>query len=164
MRARTRDGREAVTTYNEFWEGVADWRLQLRCKLCPDAVGLQADVMVCDTWPGGAPNSETDGFNAIVARTESGERLVGASVASGALIDAGPLGMSDLDRFQPQHVARRRAALPRAVGLAARNGVVPRFRGILLLRSMFQAGPQAWLRNFRGSWDRAPAAREQLPE
>lgn len=163
MRALTRDGREASTTYNEFWEGVADWRLQLRCKLCPDAVGYQADIMVCDTWPGGAPDSETEGFNAVVARSKAGERVLRSSIEAGSLVDAGPLSVSDLDRFQPQHVARRRAALPRAAGLAARNRVIPRFRKISLLAAAREAPLGDWLSGFRGSWERAATAREEAP-
>ena len=42
--------------------------MPFRCKICPDAIGESADVAALDTWPGGSPKGEDEGFNAVIAR------------------------------------------------------------------------------------------------
>ena len=44
-----------------MWEDEATWRLQSRCKICPDAIGEAADIVVGDTWPDATPVGEDAG-------------------------------------------------------------------------------------------------------
>ena len=43
---------------------------------CPDAIGDSADLAALDTWPGGSPVGEDEGFNAAIIRTKKGYDLV----------------------------------------------------------------------------------------
>ncbi len=75
-RLESRDGRAYELTYAEMWEDEATWRIQPRCKICPDAIGESADLAASDVWPGGGPSGEDDGFNGIIVRTPPRPRAV----------------------------------------------------------------------------------------
>ena len=62
-RVETKDGRAFETTYLDLWADESEWRIQSRCKICPDAIGEAADIAAADIWPGGAPVGEDAGFN-----------------------------------------------------------------------------------------------------
>ncbi len=52
-RVETTDGRGFEITYREMWGDESGWRIQPRCKICPDAICEAADVVSGDCWPGG---------------------------------------------------------------------------------------------------------------
>ena len=126
--AVTRDGRRHATTYNALWDDAGTWRLQHRCKICPDAIGEAADVIACDVWPGGGPTGEDEGFNGVLARTPAGAALIRDAVAAGALVVDRPIGPRDLDDFQPHQVAKKRAVAARFAGLRAAGFAAPETR------------------------------------
>lgn len=162
----THDGRVFEKTYQAFWGGgESTWRLQFRCKICPDAIGEQADIVALDCWPGAEPTGEDEGFNAMIARTEAGARLLAAAEAAGALNVLHDVDFRDLDTFQPHQVERRRAALARGLAYSVATGVRPAFRGHRLVRAAAAAGLRANIANFRGTWQRVRAKRhrEQAP-
>ena len=64
--SRRADGRVHELTYDEMWEDEATWRIQSRCKICPDAIGEAADIVAGDTWPDATPRGEDAGFNSIL--------------------------------------------------------------------------------------------------
>ena len=53
--------KEAECDYRDFFYG-RKWSCQLRCKICPDFLGEQADVTVMDCWHKGMPKGEGPGF------------------------------------------------------------------------------------------------------
>ena len=71
-RITMRDGSHKDLSYNEMWGDETGWRLQSRCKICPDPIGEAADIAASDCWPGGSPNGEDEGFNGVIVRTERG--------------------------------------------------------------------------------------------
>jgi len=109
-RIETRDGRAIERSYQEMWGDAAGWKLQGRCRICPDAIGEAADIVSGDAWPGAEPEGEDEGFNVVLARTGRGEALLDAAVASGALVRGEPAGPRDLDGWQPHQVRKKRAA------------------------------------------------------
>jgi coenzyme F420 hydrogenase subunit beta len=160
----TRDGRVFETTYRAFWGGgESTWRLQFRCKICPDAIGEQADIVALDCWPGAEPAGEDEGFNAMIARTDAGGRLLAAAEAAGALNVLHDVSFRDLDTFQPHQVERRRAALARGLAYSVATGLRPRFRGHRLFRAAASAGLRANVANFCGTWQRVRAKRHREP-
>jgi coenzyme F420 hydrogenase subunit beta len=78
-RLETRDGRAFELTYQQMWEDEATWRIQPRCKICPDATGESSDIAASDVWPGGAPTGEDAGFNGIIVRSARGLELYEAA-------------------------------------------------------------------------------------
>ena len=123
-RVVTTTGEVHEATYLDMWADEAGWDLETRCKLCPDALGECSDVAALDAWPGGAPLGEDEGFNAIVVRTEAGERVLASAVEAGALVVGDALTPEDLNGFQPHQVRKKLALSARYEGVAA-AGVAP---------------------------------------
>ena len=150
-RIETRDGRVFETTYNEFWGDEAQWRLQFRCKVCPDAIGESADLVAFDVWPDALPTGEDDGFNGIMTRTEQGRELLDSALRAGDIVIDRELGPRDVDHFQPHQVSLKRAAWARLLGLGRAGRPVLRTRGLRLRELALEAGVAANLSEARGT-------------
>jgi coenzyme F420 hydrogenase subunit beta len=132
MRIEARDGRHFEVAYNEFWGDEAGWRIQPRCKICPDAVGEAADLVAADCWPGGSPVGEDEGFNAVFARTAAGKSLFERAVAAGVLTIVRQIGFPDIGLFQPHQADKKRALWARLEGMKAVGMAVPNVEGLRL--------------------------------
>jgi coenzyme F420 hydrogenase subunit beta len=125
-RLETKDGRSFELTYQEMWADEATWRIQPRCKICPDAIGESADLAASDVWPGGGPTGEDEGFNGIIVRTARGLELYEAALAAGAIVvEPGDVSFRDFDGFQPHQVRKKRAVWARFAGMRAAGRPVP---------------------------------------
>jgi coenzyme F420 hydrogenase subunit beta len=125
-RLETKDGHSFELTYQEMWEDEATWRIQPRCKICPDAIGESADLTASDVWPGGGPTGESDGFNGIIVRTMRGLELYRAALAAGAIvIEQREVDFRDFDDFQPHQVRKKRAVWARLAGMKAAGYAIP---------------------------------------
>jgi coenzyme F420 hydrogenase subunit beta len=132
-RVETRDGRAFELTYQKMWEVEASWKIQARCKICPDAMGEGADLSASDVWPGGGPTGDDEGFNGILVRTRRGLELYEAALAGGALTETtGEVTFRDFDRFQPHQVRKKRAVWARLAGMTAARKPVPITRDLRL--------------------------------
>jgi coenzyme F420 hydrogenase subunit beta len=132
-RLETKDGRSFELTYQEMWNDEATWRIQPRCKICPDAIGESADLAASDVWPGGGPTGEDAGFNGIIVRTEQGLELYRAALAAGAIVvEPGEVSFRDFDGFQPHQVRKKRAVWARLAGMRAAGQPVPETHGLRL--------------------------------
>jgi coenzyme F420 hydrogenase subunit beta len=158
-RIETRDGRSHELTYAQMWEDEATWRLQSRCKICPDAIGEAADLVAGDTWPDGTPNGDDEGFNSVLVRTAAGAELFDAAVQAGAITVSEPLAARQLDWFNPHQVAKKRAVGVRVAALRAVGNPVPRVRRLRIARLALRAGPRTFVREFRGTLARRRAGR-----
>ncbi|MCP5028980.1 MAG: hypothetical protein GY929_22120 [Actinomycetia bacterium] len=160
-RIETHDGRAFEKTYLELWEDEAGWDLETRCKLCPDALGETADVVAADAWPGGAPVGEDEGFNAVVVRTRTGERLVADAAAAGRLVVGEPITPRQLDDMQPHQVRKKVALAARYAGVAD-IGVTPiETIGLRLDELGGRLGGDEWERERTGTARRMRMARPQ---
>ena len=125
-RIETKDGRSFELSYQDMWADEENWRIQPRCKICPDAVGEGADLAASDVWPGGSPTGEDDGFNGIIVRTSRGLDLYNAAVAAGSIIvEPRAVNFRDFDGFQPHQVRKKRAVWARHAGMRAAGRPVP---------------------------------------
>ncbi len=132
-RLETRDGRTFELTYQQMWEEEATWRIQPRCKICPDATGESADIAASDVWPGGGPTGEDAGFNGIIVRSARGLELFRAAVSAGAIVvEPRTVGFRDFDGFQPHQVHRKRAVWARMAGMRAAGLAVPETENLRL--------------------------------
>ncbi len=116
-RIETKDGRSFEKTYQEMWADEAGWRIQTRCKLCPDAIGEAADIAAADIWPDANPEGDDEGFNGVITRTPEGQTLVEAAIAAGDLVKGVDHTPRDYDHFQPHQVRKKRALAARLRGL-----------------------------------------------
>ncbi len=158
-RVETTDGRAFELSYQEMWGDEAGWRIQPRCKICPDAIGEAADLVSADCWPGGAPQGEDAGFNAVVARTHAGLHLFEQAVAAGALTVVRAIGFRDLDLFQPHQVRKKRAVWARLEGMRAAGLRVPRVEGLRIVELAAENDREANEAEKRGAEHRARAGR-----
>jgi coenzyme F420 hydrogenase subunit beta len=165
-RLETKDGRAFEITYPEMWADEAGWRIQPRCKICPDAIGEGADIAASDCWPGGGPTGEDEGFNGILVRTQAGARLFEAALRAGALAIDREIGPRDMDVFQPHQVRKKRAVWARLAGMAAAGMATPRVTGLRIEELARENGLAQNLAEARGSRRRAKAGRlgEPAPE
>ena len=125
-RLQTHGGRTVDLTYQQMWQDEATWRIQARCKICPDAIGESADLAASDVWPGGGPSGEDAGFNGIIVRSLRGLELYRAAVAAGAIVvEPRAVGFRDFDVFQPHQVRKKRAVWARLAGMKAGGRAVP---------------------------------------
>ena len=157
-RIETKDGRAFELTYQQLWEDESKWMIQPRCRICPDAIGLEADIAASDVWPGGSPTGEDAGFNGIVVRTARGLELYEAAVAAGALTIDHSATYADFDRFQPHQVRKRRAVWARLKALQVTGKPVPQVTNLGLEDCARQNTLRENLAEYRGARGRAGAS------
>ncbi len=121
MYIKTKDGREYDREYNSFWGEESTWRVPFRCKICPDAIGDSADVAALDTWRGGSPKGEDEGFNAAIVRTKKGLDLMNDAAKAGFIHVGDKLKIEDIDDFQPHQVNKKKAVYVRHLGMTKNN-------------------------------------------
>jgi len=125
--AATRDGRRRQVPYWEFWGGQEEsFRIFFRCKICPDGIGLSADIAVLDVWDNANPTEEDDGWNAVICRTARGKELVEAVEAQGSFVFDRVWKLDDLSRVQPHQTQKRRALKARFEAMRQRGVPYPR--------------------------------------
>jgi len=121
MYIKTKDGREHDREYNSFWGEESTWRVHFRCKICPDAIGESSDIAALDTWRGGSPKGEDEGFNAAIIRTKKGYELLNETVKTGYIKMGDQLEIKDIDDFQPHQVKKKKAVYARHEGMRKQN-------------------------------------------
>ena len=158
-RIETKDGRNFEVTYQDMWADESGWRIQPRCKICPDAIGEAADIVVADNWPGGAPTGEDAGFNAVFARTAAGAALFERAVADGALTVVRGIDIRDMDDFQPHQVRKKRAVWARLQGMRAAGMSVPQVENLRIAELAALNDPAENQREQEGAQRRAAVGR-----
>ena len=121
MYIKTDTGEEYDKDYNSFWGEESTWRVPFRCKICPDAIGESADVAALDTWPGGSPKGEDEGFNAAIARTQKGLELLNNAIDAGYIKKGNSLSIEEINDFQPHQVKKKQAVFARHQGMKKNN-------------------------------------------
>ncbi len=151
--AKMDDGSERRRSYAESWGDVLSKDVQLRCKICPDAVGGVADVAAGDAWypaPDGYPSfDEAEGRSLVMTRTATGDALVAAAERAGA-IETQPLDIGEIIKMQGSQGRRKRLVGGRVATLRAAGRPMPVMRGLDVLKATRQAGLLEQARNVAG--------------
>ena len=121
MYIKTKDGREHDREYNSFWGEESTWRVHFRCKICPDAIGESSDIAALDTWRGGSPKGEDEGFNAAIVRTKKGLDLLNDAIKTGYIKKGDELNIEDINDFQPHQVNKKKAVYARHKCMTQKN-------------------------------------------
>ncbi|MEM9332838.1 MAG: Coenzyme F420 hydrogenase/dehydrogenase, beta subunit C-terminal domain [Pseudomonadota bacterium] len=124
-RITMKDGSHKDISYNEMWGDETGWRLQSRCKICPDPIGEAADIAASDCWPGGSPSGEDEGFNGVIVRTKKGIDMFNSAVGATMIETGRPLTPDDFSQWQPHQVRKSIAIQARLSGLAEAGQPVP---------------------------------------
>ena len=152
--AETKDGRRGETTYRRLWADEKSWRNFYRCKICPDAIGLSADIAALDIWDGGTPVGEDEGWNGFIVRTGAGRELLDDAVAAGAITLDGELTIADLDNFQPHQLKKRHAVRARYAAMADAGLPYPATEDPGLDTVSHPAGSESYEREKAGTTER----------
>jgi len=121
MYIKTKTGKEFDREYNSFWGEESTWRVHFRCKICPDAIGECSDIAALDTWRGGSPKGEDEGYNAAIVRTQKGSDLLNDAIKSGYIKKGDELKIEDINDFQPHQVNKKKAVYARHLGMKNKN-------------------------------------------
>jgi coenzyme F420 hydrogenase subunit beta len=159
-RVETRDGRAFELSYPQMWEDESTWRIQPRCKICPDAIGESADLAASDVWPGGGPSGEDSGFNGIIVRSKRGLELYRAALAAGAIVaEPRDISFRDFDEWQPHQTRKKRAVWARLAGMRAAGRAVPETHELRLAECARLNGFKENMAEARGARRRAKQGR-----
>ncbi len=131
------DGSEKSCSYNESWGNVLRRHVHKLCKICPDGIGEQADLVAADAWygdDGGYPAfTEAEGRSLVIARTRTGHEILVEAENEGVLW-TNPLDVREIDRMQPGQISRRRQLRMRVLAYRLMGYSVPKYN-LMALRN-----------------------------
>lgn len=159
--ARMPDGREVKATYNELFVDNP-WTTQFRCKLCPDAVGMQADLVSADSWPNAFAAYESAGTNVVIARSTIGVEVLAECERLGYL-ETEAADAAILDYTQPHQTRLRRAFGSRLAGAIAAGAPIPNFTGLGEAATSDQLEPEDMAEVFMGTVERVRKGQADEP-
>lgn len=146
------DGRSHEQQFDDTWFKEFGPDVQFRCKICPDSMGEQADIVCGDAWD---VDGKRDNINLVIVRTSVGADLA-ERVADAGVLKLKPLDDGALERMQPHHRARKIAVAARLLGLLLARQLIPSFRNMGLIKSAIH-GRRGFLHNMLGAHARARA-------
>ncbi|MDA1035996.1 MAG: Coenzyme F420 hydrogenase/dehydrogenase, beta subunit C-terminal domain [Chloroflexi bacterium] len=149
------DGREVTTTYQDMYYDNPT-HTQFRCKICPDSVGLQADIATGDSWPNAEPKGESEGTNVVVAHTEIGIEVLAECERLGYL-EVRDAEDRVLDDTQPHQTRLRRSFAARLAGAIVGGTPTPNFTSLAEDTCAAELEPNDLADVFRGSLERVRA-------
>jgi coenzyme F420 hydrogenase subunit beta len=149
------DGREVTGLYMDMWDKYP-WTTQFRCKICPDAIGLQADLTTGDAWPNAVAEGESAGTNVIVARTAIGEDVLAECERLGYLATEAPVE-DVLDFVQPHQAILRKSFSTRLAGAVVSGTPMPNFTALADQECAAQLTPAELASVFQGTLERKRA-------
>lgn len=151
--ATLKDGSERSMSYHDSWGMILNRHVQLRCKICPDGVGMTADIVCADAWESddkGYPRfAEAPGVSLILARTSLGAQILSDAAAAGHL-QATAFDPGALEAMQPGQCFRRRSVYARLLALRLAGRPVPYYQGMQLRAAALQNPLRKNLKNFLG--------------
>lgn len=150
-------GEHFQKSYNESWGKTLNKHLNFRCKICPDGVGLQADIAVGDAWEtkDGYPDfTEKEGQSLIIVRTESGVKLLNEAFSDKKIVYA-DLGIEQIAKMQPYQYSRRTRVGARLLAFYLVNfKVMVNFKKLNIFSNMNFVPKKALFTEFLGTFKR----------
>ncbi|HLV31775.1 MAG TPA: Coenzyme F420 hydrogenase/dehydrogenase, beta subunit C-terminal domain [Chitinispirillaceae bacterium] len=104
-----KNGNNAFMSYQKSWGDILSNHAHFRCKICPDGIGILADVVFADGWEtkNGKPVfNEKDGKNLIIIRTDKGEDVIRGAVKDNFL-NTKSFDLEKLAHIQPSQKEKR---------------------------------------------------------
>lgn len=136
-----KDNKEYKMSYDDSWGKVLNRYLPTRCKVCPDGVGMEADIVFGDGWKcdekGYPIFSEGDGKSLVITRSKKGEELKEKMIKDNVLI-VEDFEYKNLKLVQPYQYTRRSTLPYRLLALKLFGKVTPTYEKNLSLASKDQ--------------------------
>lgn len=145
LRVRTSTGKVFDHDYTETWsESRYPWKydMQFRCKICPDAIGEQADVTCPDGWlmeDDKPVHKEAPGISIVIARTARGQRLV-EDAAAADCIKLEPCDLSEMKDMHYDHLSRKFEYPARSLAMKLSGCPAPKVRNFRFWWTVLHAG------------------------
>jgi coenzyme F420 hydrogenase subunit beta len=143
-------------SYYDSWGKVLGKHLELRCKICPDGIGLLADISVGDSWntKDGYPDfEESDGRSFVIIRTKKGQDLFKSAVEKKHLYSH-ELDIAKIAEMQQYQYQRRHLVGYRILPIQIMTGMLLKFKGLGIQKLMWKADKINGLKNMVGTTKR----------
>jgi len=150
------DGTTYKASYNDSWGKVLGRTLGLRCKICPDGIGLLADISTGDSWntKDGYPDfTEADGRNFCFIRTAEGNELYNGAVSSG-YISSRKMEADNIKNIHRYQYNRRIFSGWRILAMQILTKKLIRYNGVGLSNIIFKTNPLRGIKEFAGTLKR----------
>lgn len=154
FKAVFKDGSFFQMTYNESWGKILGRNLGYRCKICPDGIGMLADVAVGDCWNtvNGYPDfTEADGKCFCMIRTDAGAELMKRAEESG-YVEMKSMNLNEIENMQAYQFQRRKMEGWRLLPIQLYTGFILKFKGLSILRLSLSANLFEGVKNMKGSF------------
>ena len=151
------DGQSYEISYNDSWGKILGRDLGFRCKICPDGIGMLADISVGDSWnsKNGYPDfTEADGRNFCFIRSEQGKQLFDEA-ADKKYIAKNSLEVHKVKDMQAYQYSRRHLVGWRIMAAQLTSAGLLNFKGLGLIKLAFSIKKKTGLREFVGTVKRA---------
>lgn len=164
FKATWKDGSEYKLSYNESWGKILGRDLGFRCKICPDGIGMLADISIGDSWStnNGYPDfTEQDGRCFVLVRTIRGKDIMLAAENRGYIVKQ-QLDINKIQEMQPYQYQRRKLVGWRIFPVKLFSLGILDFKGLgyskIMLKSNFKDG----IKNMVGTISRLLKLKRQL--
>lgn len=150
---RWETGQSFKISYNDSWGKILGRALCMRCKICPDGIGMLADISTGDSWntKDGFPDfKEADGINFCFIRTQNGCKLYQGAVKSG-YISTREFKVTSLKNIHRYQYLRRILAPWRITAIQILTLGLLKFKGLGLYRLFFKVNFITGVKEFLGT-------------
>jgi len=150
---RWQTGQSFKISYNESWGKVLGKTLGMRCKICPDGIGLLADISTGDSWntKNGYPDfTEADGRNFCFIRNQKGNDLFNAAVKAGYLT-VKELNITSIKDMHHYQYTRRIFSGWRILAVQLLTVGLLQFKGLGLVYLLPKSNPLKGVKEFVGT-------------
>lgn len=154
--AKYKDKPTFKMSYDDSWGKVLNRYLNFRCKICPDGIGLLADIAVGDSWntKNGYPDfEERDGRSFVMLRTDNGLNLFEDAIHNQKIISQN-LDISKISEMQNYQYKRRLMSGYRILPVYFFTGMILNFKGLGILKLMLQTNKVKGLKESYGTLKR----------
>ncbi len=156
FKAIFKDGSVFEMSYNESWSTILSGTRGFRCKICPDGIGMLADIAVGDSWStkDGYPDfTEAEGKCFCMVRTNIGSDIMKEAEKSG-YINVSSLDINKVKDQQRYQYERRKLTGWRLLPVQLVSGFLLKFRGLGIYRQACTAKIKLGLANSMGTFVR----------
>lgn len=151
--ARWSNGEKISISYNESWGKVLGRTLGLRCKICPDGIGMLADISTGDSWntKDGYPDfTEADGRNFCFIRTEKSKKIYDEAVSKGYIV-SDAFDISNIEKIHQYQYYRRISSVWRIMAIQLLTLGILKYLGLGLFNLLYKIPFYKGLKEFAGT-------------
>lgn len=148
-----KSGNEHKVSYHESWGKTLGKELCFRCKICPDGIGLSADLSVGDSWDSmdGYPTfEEKDGRSFVLVRTKRGKEIFSGATRD-KYLNHKDYRLSNLNNVQKYQYERRVYAPYRILPVQLRTFFLIRIKRLGFLNIVLKGRLKTGVGNMLGT-------------